>query len=120
MTLILVLAYQPQHPGSQGPGKHEARYCPVPRVPCTQLLLAGSPSPRGSEQPHASGGGLALQSSSLAEGAPGQRNPSLRSSGAGLACTAQSRIAPGQKKNSALWSLSSALKPACVPSAFPA
>lgn len=96
-------------------------YCPdtVPSLvsPAPSCSSPADPSPRGSEQPRASRGSPALQSPSLAEGAPGQGNPSLCSPGA---CTACSRIALGQKKHRALRSLFPALKPACVPRAFPA
>lgn len=120
MTPLFMLTHPLWRPGCKWPAKCQARYCPIPCVPCTQLLLASSPSPRGTQWPCASCGALALQKPLAVPGATRQGNPSLCSPGAGLACTAQHGIVLGWNKHSTLQSLSPALKPACVPRAFPA
>lgn len=115
MTPLFMLTHPLWRPGCQWPTK-----CPIPRVPCTRLLLTGSPSARGTQQPCASWGALALQKPLAVPGATRQGNPSLCSPGAVLACTAQHGIVLGWNKHSTLRSLSPALTPACVPRAFPA
>lgn len=45
ITLASVLRTQLQGPGSQGPQKCQAGYCPIPHVPCIQLLLLVAPVP---------------------------------------------------------------------------
>lgn len=89
-------------------------YYPIPPVPCTQLPSPAAPLP-SSKQPRACRGALALQKPLAGQGAPSQGKPSLSSPGAGLACAAKCGIVPGWKKHSALWSLSSALKPRAFP-----
>lgn len=46
ISIASVLRTQLQGPGFQGPRKSKARYCPIPCVPCIQLLLPAAPLPR--------------------------------------------------------------------------